>query len=123
MSYNHRANNKNYQQPYEPRPPQRRTPQNSSFQSLFELAANRLGIGTEVKSIRICHEARKILAELLPGHGTDLEVISFQNGSLNLRASSSPLRQKLFTKKHLLQDALNHALGAKTVSKISIRTA
>jgi O-antigen ligase len=64
-------------------------PRSGSFQSLFELAANRFGIGTQVKAIRVCNEARKVVAQLLPEHPTSLEVISFKNATLNLRADSS----------------------------------
>lgn len=104
-----------------PGKPSYEEPRSGSFQSLFELAANRFGIGTQVKAIRVCNEARKVVAELLPEHPTSLEVISFKNATLNLRADSSALRQKLFTKKHLLQEALNQSFGAQTIEKITIR--
>ena len=95
---------------------------NNAFHTLFEQAANRLGVSTELKAIRICHAASQQIADQLPSHHQEIEVISYNNGTLNLRAASSVLRQRLFTKKHLLESQLNELFGPTTIKKISIRS-
>ncbi len=112
-----------YQEKFLPTPRSARSAAGESdFQSLFELAANKLGVGTEMTAIRICHQAGQVLSKLFPDQSNNFKVISYKTGVLIISASSAPARQRLFTKQHLLQKELNQALKTPKIQKIIIRT-
>lgn len=108
------------------RPRHQRTPHNANFQKLIEIAAHRFGMGDQLHSIRICHEARKILSKYFPdktvGDFPQLKIISYKEGALNISAANSSLLHQLSMKKHLIQTELNSQFTATTIKKINLRS-
>jgi hypothetical protein len=102
--------------------PQPRAPQEGQFQSLFEVAAARLGMGREFKAIKVCHDAGKILDTLLPGFAGQYKVASFRDGVLTVASDNPALLQKIqMSAHHLLQD-LNKGKNGLPVTKVKTRT-
>lgn len=102
--------------------PQETNNKKGNFQSLFEIAANRMGIGTEFHAIKVCHDATKILNNWLPEFTQDYRVASLRKGCLTIKTQSSVISQQLQIKAHLLQEELNKKNGQKTVTKVRIKT-
>jgi hypothetical protein len=103
-----------------------RPTQDASFQKLIEVAANHLGLGDQLYSIRICHEARKFLGTYFPGktegEAPPIKVVSCKSASLTISAANSSLLHQLTMKKHLLQTELNAKFGLNTIKKINLRS-
>jgi len=109
---------------FEPEFKQTRTPQAGDFQSLFQIAANRFGLGPTVKAIQICQEARYLIKENFPKSTPDqIAPLLYKDGTLIIKTSSSSQSQLVVTKKHLILEALNKKFGAKTCQEIKVRLA
>jgi hypothetical protein len=81
------------------------------FQSLFEVAAARLGMGREFKAIKVCHDAGKILETLLPGFAGQYRVSTFRDGILTVSSNNPALLQKLQMQSHHLLEELKRISG------------
>lgn len=103
-----------------------RPTQDASFQKLIEVAADHLGLGDQLYAIRICHEARKLLATYFPGktegEAPSIKVVSCKSAVLTVTAANSSLLHQLTMKKHLLQTELNAKFGLNTIKKVSLRS-
>lgn len=101
---------------------QTREPQNSDFQNLLEVAAQKLGIQKQFIGIKICHEVRKMLVQICPkADSNQVFPISFADHTLTLGASASTWMHHLSTKKTLIQEGLNQKFGANTVKKVFVK--
>ncbi len=107
-------------------PPPRFDPSRSSqgdFQSLFEVAAARLGMGRQFRAIKICHDAGLILQRLLPEHSGQYRITSFKDGVLTITSGNSSLSQKIQMQAHLLQSELNTAAGTPVIDRVKLKNA
>jgi hypothetical protein len=101
---------------------QTRPVQDSNFQNLLEIAAQKLGIQKEFTGIKICHEVRKMLVQIFPTAKPDqVFPISFADHTLTLGATASTWMHQLATKKPLIQQGINQKFGPQTVKKIIIK--
>jgi hypothetical protein len=94
---------------------------NRDFQSLFEIAANRMGIGTEFHAIKICHDARKYLDKCFPDYQQEYRVASFKTGCLTITTKNPAVSQQIQIKSHMLQQELNQTLGENTITKVRVK--
>jgi len=98
-----------------------RRPQ-GDFQSLFEVAAKRLGMGREFRAIKVCHTARGVLEKMLPEFTGQYRIGSFQEGVLNISTGNPALGQKIQMFAHQLLAEVNAREGANTVKKVRTKT-
>lgn len=97
------------------------THNSDNFQSLFEFTANKLGVGTEIHAIRVCHQATKIIQDLFKERNKHFRVQSYKNNILTVLTNSSASSQQFLTKSHLLQTELQKIFGEKSIQKIAIK--
>ncbi len=98
-----------------------RPPVQGQFQSLFEIAAARLGMGREFKAIKVCHDAGQIMQKILPEFTGQYRVASYRDGVLTITSGNPGLLQKLQTQSHHLQEGLNTAAGSRIVERIKLK--
>ncbi len=98
------------------------THNSDNFQSLFEFTAKKLGVGTEIHAIRVCHQATKIIQDLFRGKNQNFKVQSYKNNILTVFTNSSASSQQFLTKSYLLQTELQKIFGEKSIQKIVIKS-
>ncbi len=106
---------------FEPEFQQARPIQNSQFQNLVQVVANRFGFGTTLKAIQICQFARELIKELLPQQVANISPLFFKDRIIVFISKSPSHSLLLVTKKHQLLEQLNMRFGSQTCTDIKIR--
>jgi hypothetical protein len=101
---------------------QTRSPQNSDFAHLLEVAAARFGVGREFRAIRICQEFRVVLPQIISNaEPSEVFPISFKAKTLTIAVTNSAWAQKITMHKEQLLQQINQRLGEELISKITVR--
>ena len=106
---------------FEPEFRQTRPIQDSDFQSLINVAANKFGLGQTLKAVQICQAARHLFSEFLPELHQSFQPQSYKNKILYVLSKSPSHSLLLVSKKHLILEKLNEQFGPQTCTEIKIR--
>lgn len=91
----------------------------SSFQDLFNQAANRLQISRQLQASQIVAYANNYIRDHIPNY-QDIQIRSFKHGTLHCSVNHPIVAQKLNSHKLKLIQNINEKAGKNLLQKISI---
>lgn len=91
------------------------------FQQLVYKAANRFGVGTEVKAAKVCQDFRSLVPILFKGKETPEEYIKpayFKNSILVINVENPGWSQEVAIRKHKIIKEMNEKAGSEIVKNL-----
>ncbi len=91
------------------------------FQNFFDKAARMHGMRRQIQAAEVCHQARKMIPEIFPGHSEAAANIlpsHFKESLLVIKTTSPAWAQEVVMRKRKIIDELNARLGKNVVKEL-----